>query len=363
MATDKNINNKIWTDYLRENPATDKDKYSINLLQYPSNLGSNELKHHIQFQINVRGKSQFNKNNRTFEVKRDSQSANLTNDELAETAETSAQAAGAAIAYGLSKKIFKAITSSGSESGDTLATLASVGIAAGTIPVIKDAISAHKLLKPDTTFRITDAIHLYVDGPPTVSYGMNYANKELGTLAGILSKSVVNTLKTEGSSSEVAAAFGAAMAKLPGMFGATDVQSVLSVSSKTALNPFKEVLFESVDFRSFAFRYRFMPKSKKESEDVKKIINLFKFHQHPELSDGKLFFIYPSEFVITYFFEGSENTYFHKFAPCVLEKMEVSYGGEQFSTFVDGNPTEITMSLIFRETEILTKNMLAKDHY
>lgn len=362
MATEDKINNSLYTDYLKENPVK-SDKFKINLLQYPANLGSNELLHHVQFQINVRGKSQFNKNNRLFEVKRLSDSANLTPEELGETAQTSAQLAGGALTYALVSKIFKIIDKTGSNSSDMFKTLSAIGISAGSLPLIKEAVSAHKLLKPDTTYRISDAINLYVDGPPTVSYSMNYANKELGTLAGILSKSVVNTLRTEGAASETAAAFGAAMAKLPGAFGATDVQSVLSASSKTSLNPFKEVIFESVDFRSFAFRYRFMPRSKAESETVKKIINLFKFHAHPELSDGKLFFVYPSEFIISYHYNGAENQYFHKFAPCILEKMEVSYGGEQFSTFVDGNPTEVTMSLVFRETEILTKNMITKDHY
>jgi len=38
--------------------------------------------------------------------------------------------------------------------------------------------------------------------------------------------------------------------------------------------------------------------------------------------------------------------------------MEVSYGGEQYSSFADGTPTEINMNLVFRETEIITKNML-----
>lgn len=364
MATEDKINNSLYTDYLKENPVVKDNKFKINLLQYPAHLGSDELLHYVHFQINVRGKSEFNKNNRQFEVRRKFDSANLSNDELAESTQTSAQIAGGALTYTIAKKIFNIFDKTGSKSDDgTLKMLGAAGITAGALPLIKDAISAHKLLKPDTSYRISDAISLYVDGPPTVSYSTNYANKELGTLAGILSKSVVNTLGTEGSASETAAAFGAALAKLPGAFGATDVQAVLSASSKTSLNPFKEVIFESVDFRSFAFNYRFMPRSKAESEMVKKIVNLFKFHMHPELSNSRLFFVYPSEFQISYHFNGKENNYWHKFAPTVLEKVEVSYGGENFSTFIDGNPTEVTMRLIFRETEILHKGMLEKDHY
>jgi hypothetical protein len=79
---------------------------------------------------------------------------------------------------------------------------------------------------------------------------------------------------------------------------------------------------------------------------------------HPELSTNKLFFIYPSEFEISYIFEGKENEYFHKFKPCVLESMDVTYGGEQYSSFTDGKPTEVNLSLTFKETEILTKSQV-----
>ena len=224
------------------------------------------------------------------------------------------------------------------------------------------AINASSLLKPDTTYRISDVINLYVDGPPTVRYGMNYANKDLGTLAGLLSGSAFDSQGAFQGTGESLAAFGTTMAKLPGALGATDVQSLLSASSKTSLNPFKEVMFESVDFRKFAFKYKFFPKSPSETREIKDIIKLFKFHMHPELSAGKLFFIYPAEFQITYYYKNSENNFFHKFAPCVLESMEVSYGGDQFSSFKDGSPTEINMSLTFSETEILTKKMIEKDY-
>ena len=80
------------------------------------------------------------------------------------------------------------------------------------------------------------------------------------------------------------------------------------------------------------------------------------------MSESKLFFIYPSEFQITYRFGSSENGYFHKFAPCALESMEVNYGGEQFSSFADGYPTEVNMTLTFRELEIMTKKMIDKGY-
>ena len=65
---------------------------------------------------------------------------------------------------------------------------------------------------------------------------------------------------------------------------------------------------------------------------------------------------------VTGYFGSQENGYFHKFATCVLESMDVSYGGDQFSSFRDGSPTEINMSLTFRELEILTKKMIEEGY-
>ena len=340
----------------------DKNKFKVDITQYPSDLQTaDNLQHYVLFNINIRGKSKFNEKKVLFEAKRNPNSANLTKDQLGSPGlrlitETAAGAAAGIAVAGVAKEVGKAFGKTGST-----ATVVSNLLGGGAGVAVGATMAASDILKPDTTYRISDAIALYVEGPPTVKYSMNYANKELGTLLGVLSGSagVMSSLSGAG---EAGAAMGASLAKLPGAFGAADVASAMSASTGTALNPFKETVFESVDFRSFAFKYKFFPKNEAESKAVYDIINTFKFHMHPEMSAGKLFFIYPSEFNITYYFGDAENGYFHKFATCALESMDVSYGGEQFSSFRDGSPTEINMSLTFRELEILTKNMIQEGY-
>jgi hypothetical protein len=372
MPLDRDIQQRLTGDIARASSSNGyyesslrESKFNINVLQYPSDLGSQDNLHYIEFGINVRGKSEFDKTKRLFEVRRNPDSGNLSQEQIGTVATTAGAVAAGVVAGGITKTILGKFGRTGAVAGNkTLGTTkaadtaiaAGVGIGVGL--ATGAAINANKLLKPDTSFRISDVIALYVDGPPTVKYGMNYANKELGTLAGIVSGGLIESLGALNPLGEQGAAAFAAFAKLPGAFGSVDVQSALSASSKTSLNPFKEVVFESVDFRSFAFKYKFLPKNKAESEAVRNIIKLFKFHMHPEMSEGKLFFIYPSEFQITYYFQNQQNNYFHKMAPCALESMEVSYGGEQFSSFDDGNPTEVNMTLTFRELEILTKKMI-----
>jgi len=348
----------------------DQNKFNVKISQYPSDLqAAPNLKHYILFNINIRGKSKFNQEKTQFEVKRNPDAAGLTREQMSSPSirTLTEGAAGAAAGVAVSSLFKGAASVFGLSGGKNLTPVAAasrqatVNVVSNTAGIVAGGLVAggldkSEILKADTTFRISDAIALYVDGPPTVKYSMNYVNKELGTLLGALSGGVGENLMN--LAGESGSALGASLAKLPGAFGAADVSSALSVSSGTALNPFRETVFESVDFRSFAFKYKFYPKNKTESDAVYKIINTFKFHMHPEMSDGKLFFIYPSEFNITYYFGNEKNPYFHKFTTCVLESMDVTYGGEQFSSFRDGSPTEINMSLTFRELEVLTKSMI-----
>jgi hypothetical protein len=140
---------------------------------------------------------------------------------------------------------------------------------------------------------------------------------------------------------------------------ANSMSGAFQAMTKMTTNPFREMLFQQVEYRSFKFNYRFLPKNAAEVDHIKKIIDLFKFHMHPELSSGNLFFIYPAEFQIMYYFKGKENTYFHKIAPSALTNLNVTYGsGPGMSSFHDGTPTEVNISLDFTELEIMTKERI-----
>lgn len=336
----------------------------LNLYRYPENLGSTEEPHYVTFEINIRGKSSQYKKSPSkirYEIKKDSQTAAELDTSAASLRTAAAAAAGAATGIaitGLSNKISKAINASGqlSAASKTVGTLAGLGSGAA----VGSAVLLGEILQPDKIYRITDHVALQLDGPPSVRYAMNYTNKDLGTLLGILAGSSFEAQTVGGGITSATQALGLSLAKLPGAFGAGDLAGAIGKAAGIALNPFREVIFEAVDFRSFNFKYKFLPKSKNETEQIRNIIELFKYHMHPELHESKLFFVYPSEFQITYWYKRDENPYLFKFRPVVLENMDVTYGGETFSSFNDGAPTEINLTLTFRETEIITKNLIDK---
>ena len=88
---------------------------------------------------------------------------------------------------------------------------------------------------------------------------------------------------------------------------------------------------------------------------------MFKLHMHPEFKDtNKFLYIYPSEFDITYYSNGAENTSIHKHTSCVLTEMNINYTpNSQFTTFADGTPTQINVMMTFRELAQLDKDMIS----
>jgi calcineurin-like phosphoesterase family protein len=81
---------------------------------------------------------------------------------------------------------------------------------------------------------------------------------------------------------------------------------------------------------------------------------------HPEFkSELNYVWIYPSEFDIIYYTNGTENLNIHKHTSCVLESMSVNYTPNgNFSVFANGMPTQINVSLSFRELQLASKETI-----
>lgn len=139
-------------------------------------------------------------------------------------------------------------------------------------------------------------------------------------------------------------------------------KGAISAAMGVAANPKKEQTFQGVEFRKFTFDYQFYPRDEFESENVLKIIHQFKLHMHPEFkSELNYIWIYPSEFDIIYYTNGGENLNLHRHTSCVLEGMNVNYTPNgNFSVFANGMPTQINVSLEFRELQLASKETIGE---
>ena len=233
-----------------------------------------------------------------------------------------------------------------------------------------------------TTSRITDSIAIYL--PPNVQDNISntYEGAELGIL-GMAAAGAVNFVgamarndfgaatdallgSAKGIAFEAAKRMGsAAIGDLAGVDGGA-VTGLANKAFGQATNPYMEVLFKGTGLRGFTYNFTFQPRNADETEDVQKIIKMFRFHMLPELQGAnERFLTLPSTFDIHYMFQfddgsHSENSFYSKIATCVLQSVDVNYTPDGVKSFASGAPTAITMKLSFMETEMLTKQHVDK---
>lgn len=137
----------------------------------------------------------------------------------------------------------------------------------------------------------------------------------------------------------------------------------ISAALGVAANPKLAQTFQGVEFRSFTFDYQFYPRDASEAANIMNIIHLFKLHMHPEFKNQSNYtWLYPSEFDIMYYTAGAENNYVHKHTSCILENMSINYTPSgNFSVFANGMPTQITISLSFKELQLASKETIGQN--
>jgi hypothetical protein len=123
-------------------------------------------------------------------------------------------------------------------------------------------------------------------------------------------------------------------------------------------NPQEQVMFDGITFRTFSMSFTFTPFNKKEAEQVKTIIQTFRQHAAPRIvtAAGGFFFTPPSQFNISYKFKnGEDNPYINSFKRSVLEDVSVNYAPNGWSAHEDGSPVQTTLTLSFKELELVDK--------
>jgi hypothetical protein len=224
------------------------------------------------------------------------------------------------------------------------------------------------------TVRMDTAITLYMPPSVKVSYNANYIDTEIGAAAAIGAQayqdivggkslgSTVNkaltTLGPELGDGMIRKALGA-IDMIPGLEGAMEAVEMQRGFIKT---PRMELAFKGIPKRSFQYDFKMMPKSAAETEEIQKIIKGFKLNMLPEMVSGMANRLtMPNTFDISYMYNGSDNQYLHKISTCVLETMDVVYGGDRYKTY-EANakgapPVEVQITLNFKEMDLITREM------
>ena len=199
------------------------------------------------------------------------------------------------------------------------------------------------------TKRIKSAIQLPMPNSFNTSYGARWG-EDSTNMFDLMARGVSENFDKAG---EVAAML---------LLGAQNIVQAQGMSAATgiAVNPKKEMYFESMGFRNFSLLYKFYPRTPAEAKNLQNILYLLKFHMHPEYkSDQRYTFVYPSEFDITFYHKGNENLWVNKIATCVLTDMSVEYAPDaQWVQHDGGIHNAINLQLTFKELSVLTKETI-----
>ena len=244
--------------------------------------------------------------------------------------------------------------------------------------LVGQTVKGSLAISPQTT-NPRAVISLYMPDTLNAGYHSSYDTPSLeeafgSTIQGLRSLSKTagqlaqgETIKSVVSSDPAAINLQAKLAGLAaGLAGgnAQTTQALVLQAQGYAINPQIQMLYRGIDLRSFQLSFIFTPKSADETEQVDKIISTFKYYFSPALQAGaqtqtdSMFLIPPALFNVNFMINNIENKYLPKYGDCVLESLEVNYAPNGWSSFESGAPVQTTLSLGFRETQIIDKTKL-----
>ena len=127
--------------------------------------------------------------------------------------------------------------------------------------------------------------------------------------------------------------------------------TIASRLTGTILNPNLELLFKGPQLRNFPFTYLFLPREKREADQVIGIIRTLKENMTPRIQSN-FFLKSPNVFSVEYLKGGTPHPYLNRIKLCALRSCNVEYAPlGTYATFPDGMPHAVRMTLQFTELD------------
>jgi len=143
-------------------------------------------------------------------------------------------------------------------------------------------------------------------------------------------------------------------------------------SGRQAVNPMSQMLYKGPQYRRYQMPFILKPKSREESESVKKIISAFRLASSASvpstsgigvggninIGEGNTFtFGYPHlvQFDLLFWSDANNSKRIFRSKPCVIESLSTDYGSQKMNFFEDGNPAETTLTV--QLTEIVPRTL------
>lgn len=324
-----------------------ENKYNFNYRVFPSDLGSDMSNHYMIININVQ--VDFKGQNRTkIPLPNQFGPANFTSTDEPSRVDK-----------------LRGITGTGLFSiGNNTLPNEIPTTQQGVEDALYSLVSDTTIQLPRRTRKIKEAIALYMPLPTVYTHTNVYEEVSLtafGAQALKLGATFFGKSLAAGITGRLATAASFPAGSI--VDGASNLLRRGASAAGIPINPKIEVLFSHTTQRAFRMEILMAPRNEQESMTVKNIIDTLRFHAAPELSNiGPVpIFVPPAEFDITFYHKGKENTKIPRINTCALEQIEVDYAPTGvYSTFSNGHPVAIRLSLSWRELEILHKERVTQ---
>ena len=230
-------------------------------------------------------------------------------------------------------------------------------------------------VKRRPTKRLSTSIAMYMPQSVQVTYGAQYQDTQIGAITESALNAYNDLISGRGGdaigqlkniSTDVADSLQmfllSSVGVIPGLGG---VREVSEMKSGNVIADRLELAFKGINKRNFLYTFKMTPKDRREVDMIRKIVFAFKANMMPEFVGGNRGgrrLLIPNTFDIAYMYTGNQNLHLHNISTCVLENMNVTYGGDRYRTFeADGEgaqPVETTITLNFKEIELITRERI-----
>lgn len=203
--------------------------------------------------------------------------------------------------------------------------------------------------KLSATSRLTSSIALPLPTNLVYSSSNDWSEEETNFLEKTLGKIADGGIQSVADATGNIADY--AKNKLVGMASMTAFKK-FTQNQGFASNPYKEVYYGGIRFRTFAWHWELAPKSEKEAQSIERLLYNLELASHPEFTgetDSSAFWI-PDSFEVEF-----KGTNLPKLQRLVLTSMSTDYS-QYGPKFVGGGyPSFVSLDLNFMEVDIRTK--------
>lgn len=224
----------------------------------------------------------------------------------------------------------------------------------GKLGIIPTGIGSKRIVK--------NTVAIYMPQTVKFQFAADYGAADIGNIVGFGAK--IKDFFTKGDGQ---ANLGAAAAQITKLIeGGVEFFSLgtagglgAAVQRRTGIAPaaMTEMIFNGIDYRQFSFDFKFTPRNKTESYIVNEILHTIKSSMLPTKFGAGSIAAYqvPDEFVIRFMKGDRVNPYLDQVGLCACTGVDITYGGDKFSTHGEGDPVTIDATLTFRELELIER--------